>query len=131
MRICAALFILALVSHAPAQDNKNLPVITPADVAKHVDKKCVVVMDIKSIGKSSDGKLFYLNSEADYKDKANFGVVIDMKIVEKLKEAKIPDLRAHFLNTKVRVTGTITLYKERPQLRLDEAEHIQVVERKK
>jgi hypothetical protein len=120
-----------LTSRLGAQENKNLPVISPADAAKHINQKCIVEMEVKSVGKSNDGKLYYLNSEEDYKDRANFGVVIDMNVVDKLKEAKITDIRAHFLQAKIRATGTITRYRDRPQLRVDEPEQIQVMQKKK
>ncbi len=131
MRICTVLSILLACSPLSADDKKPLQIIAPADVSKYVNQKCIVEMEIKSVGKSNDGKLIFLNSEESFKDKANFGVVVDGSAQEKLKDAKITDPGTHFLKTKVRVTGTITLYKERPQLRLEGAEQIQIVERKK
>ena len=130
MRIAVAVVIL-LTADLHADEKKPLPVIRPADVAKHVNEKCIVEMEVKSVGKSNDGKLIFLNSEESFKDKANFGVVIDVAAAEKLKEAKITDPYAYFQKTKVRVTGTITLYKERPQIRIDGADQIQVLEKKK
>jgi DNA/RNA endonuclease YhcR with UshA esterase domain len=129
MRVLVAAVVLSLVSSA-ADENQNLPVISPADVGKHVNRKCIVEMQIKSIGKSNDGKLMFLNSEDSYRDAGNFGIVIDAGVSEKFKEAKISDLRSHFTNKRVRVTGTITLYKERPQIRLDEINQIQLVDKK-
>ena len=130
MRNCAMAVVLIFVSSLAA-DDKNLRVISPADAGKHVNQKCIVEMEVKSTGKSNDAKWIYLNSEENFRDKANFGVVIDGKVAEKLKEAKIPDPRMYYLKKRIRVTGTIELYKDRPQIRPDAPEQIQVVEGKK
>jgi DNA/RNA endonuclease YhcR with UshA esterase domain len=119
--VCLVTF--ALVSRA----DDRLMVISPQQAAGFVNKRCIMEMPVKSTGKSNDGKLIFLNSEPSFKDKGNFGIVIDLSALEKLKKAKIDDPAAYFLNKRVRVTGTVSLYKDNPQMRLVESEDITVV----
>jgi DNA/RNA endonuclease YhcR with UshA esterase domain len=46
-----------------------------------------------------------------------------------LKGAKVEDPAAHFKGKKVRVTGTVKLYRDKPQIVVEKAEQIRVVEK--
>jgi DNA/RNA endonuclease YhcR with UshA esterase domain len=50
---------------------------------------------------------------------------------DKLKQAKLEDPVNHFKGKTVRVTGLITVYRGKPQIKVEDAGHVQVVERKK
>jgi hypothetical protein len=109
---------------APGGDDKAPPKVAVADAGKHVNEKCVIEMLVKSTGKASD--LVFLNSEENFREEKNFTVVLRKDAVEKLK-AKIADPASHFKTKTVRVTGTIILYRDKPQIAVDDAETIQVV----
>ncbi|MFO0797887.1 MAG: hypothetical protein U0804_10435 [Gemmataceae bacterium] len=118
--------VVALVSagFVLAQDAAPL---TPADAAKKVDQKVTVEFLVKSTG----GKTaVYLNSEEDFKSDKNFTVFLPAKAVEKFKAAKVDDPAAHFKGKTVRVTGTVTLFKEKPQIKVDGPDQVKVVEKK-
>jgi DNA/RNA endonuclease YhcR with UshA esterase domain len=101
--------------------------LTPADAAKKVDQKVTVEFEVKSTG----GKTaVYLNSEADFKSDKNFTVFLPAKAVEKFKAAKVDDPAVHFKGKTVRVTGTVTLFKEKPQIKVDGPDQIKLVEKK-
>jgi hypothetical protein len=57
----------------------------------------------------------------------NFTVVLRKEAVEKLK-AKIADPASHFKSKRVRVTGTIDLYRDKPQIAVNDAENIRIIE---
>ena len=50
--------------------------------------------------------------------------------VAKFKEARVDDPAAHFKGKTILVTGKVTLYQERPQIRVEDPKQIQVVEKK-
>jgi DNA/RNA endonuclease YhcR with UshA esterase domain len=126
MRVSALVLALILSAAAWATDPPVKP-ITPAEAAKKVDEKLTVEMEVKSTG----GKdVCFLNSEADYKDAKNFTVFIPEAALEKFKKAKIDDPKTHYRGKTVRVTGTVTLYREKPQIKVEDPTQIEVVEKK-
>jgi DNA/RNA endonuclease YhcR with UshA esterase domain len=129
MRSLAIALVLAFLPAAIRADEKDAQPITPADAAKQVNKKCTVLLEVKSTGKARSG-LIFLNSEANYKDGKNFTLVIDKKAGEKFKKASIDDPAAHFKGKQVEVTGTVTLYQNRPQIKVDEPAQIKIVDKK-
>jgi DNA/RNA endonuclease YhcR with UshA esterase domain len=125
MRLSAPLLILMMVTLARGDDTPQKP-ITPADAAKKVNEKVTVEMEVKSTG----GKdVAFLNSEEDFKDAKNFTVFIPEAALEKFKKAKIDDPRTHFKGKKVLVTGTVTLYREKPQIKVEDPDQIKLVEK--
>ncbi len=129
MRTCAIALFLLFVPAVPAADDKDAKPITPEEAAKRVNEKVIVEMEVKSTGMSKS-KLIFLNSEANYRDGKNFAVVIDKAAAEKFKKAKIDDPAAHFKGKIIQVTGKVTLYMNRPEIRVDDPEQIKVVEKK-
>jgi DNA/RNA endonuclease YhcR with UshA esterase domain len=122
--------LLATPALLRADDPDRKP-IAPAEAARHINEKCVVEMEVKSTGKSRDGNAVFLNSETDFKDKNNFTIFLGGKeLLEKFKKAKIDDPAAHFKDRTIRVTGTVKLYREKPEIAVDDPDQIQVVEKK-
>jgi|SRR5262249_45404325 DNA/RNA endonuclease YhcR with UshA esterase domain len=121
MRLPAVLLALVFV---PAADDKALSL---AEAAKKVNEKVTVEMEVKSTG----GKAArFLNSEADFKDDKNFTVFIPKEALEKFAKAKIEDFDAHYKGKTVRVTGTVTLYQDKPQIKVEDPEQIKIIDKK-
>ncbi|HEY8506374.1 MAG TPA: alkaline phosphatase D family protein [Gemmataceae bacterium] len=98
-------------------------VLTPAQAAEHPNAVCTVRMAVRSVGKSRDGRYVYLNSEPNFRDKANFTVVL---VAEGLKAA-LPDLSPEsFLGKTVRATGRVTPSDYGPRLYVEEAKNLMV-----
>jgi DNA/RNA endonuclease YhcR with UshA esterase domain len=130
MRSFAVVAVLLLAPALLRADDKDTKALSPAEAAKRVGEKCTVEMEVKSVGMSKDGSVAFLNSQEDFKDEKNFTAFVGKEAVEKLKKAKVEDLAAHFKGKTVRVTGTVKLYRERPEIVVDDPEQIQVVEKK-
>jgi DNA/RNA endonuclease YhcR with UshA esterase domain len=128
MRTSGIVLALVCLPAWVAADEKDGKPLTPAAAAKKVNEKCTVEMLVKSTGKSSG--VFFLNSKEDFKDADNFTVFINKEGAEKLKEAKIEDPAAHFKNKTIRVTGVVKLYRDKPEIVVEKADQIQVVEQK-
>jgi DNA/RNA endonuclease YhcR with UshA esterase domain len=67
---------------------------------------------------------------ADFRDAQNFTVFIPEEAVEKFKKAKVEDPRTHFKGKTILVTGTVTLYREKPQIKVEDPDQIQVADKK-
>ena len=116
MRSATLLLALLLVAAARANDQPTKPV-TPAEAAKKVNEKVVLEMEVKSTG----GKdVSFLNSEEDFKDVKNFTIFIPEAALEKFKKAKVEDPKTFYKGKTVRVTGTVTLYREKPQIKVED-----------
>jgi DNA/RNA endonuclease YhcR with UshA esterase domain len=102
--------------------------IGPAEAAKKVNEEVTLRMEVKSANLREN--VCFLNSEEDFKDAKNFTVFIDKEALAKFKEAKIEDPAAHFKGKTVEVKGKVTLYRERPEIKLSGPDAIKVVEKK-
>jgi DNA/RNA endonuclease YhcR with UshA esterase domain len=87
-------------------------------------------MEVKSTGKARGGAAVFLNSEENYRDDKNFTIFLDKDALEKLKKAKIDDPAAHYKGKTIRVTGTVKLYRDKPEIAVTEPDQIQVVEKR-
>jgi DNA/RNA endonuclease YhcR with UshA esterase domain len=115
-----------LVSTMRADDQPAKPV-TPAEAAKKVNEKVVVEFEVKSTG---GNEARFLNSEADFKDAKNFTIYIPEAALEKFKTGKIDDPKTHFKGKTIQVTGTVTLYRDKPQIKVEDPDQIKVTDKK-
>lgn len=120
--LLAALALSAAGDEAPARP------LTPAEAAKKVDEKVTVEFEVRSTGGKDNA---FLNSEADYKSDKNFTLFLPKEALAKFKEAKVADPREHFKGKTVRATGKVTLFKDKPQIKIEEPGQIKLVEAKK
>lgn len=111
-----------LIATAPTKNNlsdDHLPAVGEIDldmVRDYYDRKATVVFKIGSTGGS--GNRYFINSKPNYKDEDNFSVVVTDQIWKKSPEGMIP-FRDYFKpGDRIRVTGTITKYNDRPQIEL-------------
>ena len=102
--------------------------IGPAEAAEKVNQDVTLQMEVKSAALRESA--CFLNSEEDFKDAKNFTIFIDKETLAKFKEAKIDDPAAHFKGKTVQVTGKVTLYRDRPQIKLSGPDAVKVVEKK-
>jgi DNA/RNA endonuclease YhcR with UshA esterase domain len=118
----------AFLWHSFALAEDQAKPIGPAEAAKKVDEEVTLQMEVKSAA-LREGVCF-LNSEEDFKDAKNFTVFLDKESLAKFKEAKIEDPAAHFKGKTVQVKGKVTLYRDRPQIKLSGPDAIKVIEKK-
>jgi alkaline phosphatase D len=100
-----------------------------AEAAKNVGKEWSAEYTVAAVGANRTKSMYYLNSEKDFRSEANFTSVLDMKsLADEMKEAKITDPQKHFIGKKVKVTGPVTLFNERPQIMVKSLKQVKVVE---
>jgi hypothetical protein len=102
--------------------------VKPEEAAKHVGEWCVVTMKVSSGRLMADAGRCYLNSHKDHRDKENFTAVIFRQGLEKFAKADIADPATHFLDKTIRVTGTIEIYKDKPQIKIELVDQIEVMD---
>jgi alkaline phosphatase D len=104
--------------------------VGPAEAAKMVGQKVTLEMKVNSTGQATNGSRIFLNSAASFRDSANFTVVLDKRAVgDKLKAAGVDEPLTYYKGKTVRVTGTVSVFNDRPQIVVEDAGQIAVVER--
>ena len=93
-----------------------------------VGQKVTLEMKVNSTGQATNGSRMFLNSATSFRDPANFTVVLDMRVVgDKLKAAGVAEPLTYYRGKTVRVTGTVSLFNDRPQIVVEDAGQIAVV----
>jgi DNA/RNA endonuclease YhcR with UshA esterase domain len=128
MRLATLVLSLVIVAPVAVTDDKDAKPVTPADAAKMVDKKVTVEMEVKSASKGNG--VFFLNSEEDYKSDKNFTIFISRDGAKKFAEAKVDDPTAQYKGKTIRVTGTVKLYRDKPEIVVDDPKQMETVEKK-
>ncbi len=122
-----ALLICGLMAiKASAQDTKPL---TPVEAIKKVNEEVTLRMLVKTKNRLEKRGEIYLDSEEDFHDEQNLGIVITRTGAAKFNEAKVDDPAVHFQAKTIRVKGTVIIKDERPRIEVDDPKQIQIVEK--
>jgi DNA/RNA endonuclease YhcR with UshA esterase domain len=127
--LCLVISVVVTAGRAAAEDKPTKP-ITPEEAARRVGKTCTVELDIKSTGKSKSGKVFFLNSSESFRNKDNVTIMLGEKAVKAYQEQKVEDLAAHFKGKTIRVTGEVKLYRDQPEIIVNDPKQVVIVEKK-
>jgi alkaline phosphatase D len=101
--------------------------LTSEEIAKSLNKKVTILMEVHATGMSAGQGLVFLNSSVDRTSEDNFTIVLDKKAQADLAKVGVKSPRIHFEGKTIRVTGTLSLFRERPQIIVSEASQVQVV----
>lgn len=102
--------------------------IGPIEAAKRKGEAVTVEMEVQSSGQTRDKSRIFLNSMAEFRDPANFTVVLDAKAFEESwKTEGIEDFRKGLVGKKIRASGTITEFQSRPQLELNDPKNLKIL----
>ncbi|HYT92665.1 MAG TPA: alkaline phosphatase D family protein [Gemmataceae bacterium] len=101
--------------------------LTPEEVTKHLDKRRTIEMRVQATG--TGGGLIFLNSSANFRGEENFTVVLDKAAQEKLRAAGVTAPRSHYQDQLIRVTGVLSLFRERPQIVVSDPAQIEIVKK--
>jgi DNA/RNA endonuclease YhcR with UshA esterase domain len=118
-----------VVIQAVAADSKTL---TPVEAIKKVNEQVTVRMLVKATKNRLEKRgEIYLDSEEDFRDPKNLGIVVTKSGAAKFKEAGFDDPAVHFKDKIIRVKGTVTVKEDRPRIEVDDPKQIQIVEKEK
>ena len=72
----------------------------------------------------------YLDSEENFQDEKNLGIVVTKTGAVKFKAKGVDDPAVHFKDKTIRVKGTVIIKEKRPRIEVDDPKQIVIVERK-
>ena len=114
-----------IVLDSPAGDVKPL---TPVEAIKEVNEEVTVQMLVKAAKNRLEKRgEIYLDSEENFRDEKNLGIVITKTGAAKFKEAGVNDPAVHFQDKIIRVKGTVIIKEQRPRIEVDDPKQIQIV----
>jgi hypothetical protein len=136
-----ALFVVGLVAGAMARSGDPLTTavaaadeepkaIKPDEARRHVGQAVSVTMLVRHAKHSEKTKRTYLDSEKDYRDEKNLGILIEDADLEKFSKAGIEDPHAYYDGKTIRVTGKPFLEENLIFIRASAPEQITVLEKK-
>ena len=99
--------------------------ITPTQALKKVGEKVTVEMRVQAVGGTPQKRL-YLNSRKNFKDEENFTIVLQPKFFTGKWENATG---ATFLNRNVRVTGTVSAFKDAPQILVEDPKQLEIIDK--
>jgi alkaline phosphatase D len=102
--------------------------LTAEVVKANVNKKIAIEMKVLGTGAGGAG-LVFLNSEKDFTSDANFTVVLDKAALKLFEKAGVNLPRTHFEGKTIRVTGTLTEFRQRPQIMVSDPAQIEVLKK--
>lgn len=121
--LCPVLLVLVLSATAAGDD--PAPKITPlAEAARRVDQEVTVELRVASSRRLDSGQFCFLNSEKDFSSPDNFTIAIRGAALKKFAAAGIEKPEEHYRDKTIRVTGKVSLYRERPQILVDDPKQI-------
>jgi len=131
MRVLPAVMGLLVLTPALRADDPAAKPLPPVEARKHVGRKVTVQMLVKaSKNRLERHKEIYLDSETDYRDAKNMAVVINEEGAARFKKAGIDEPAGYFKGKTIRVTGTVTLDRDRPRVVVSDPAQIRVAEKK-
>lgn len=111
-------------SQAPKLPDGSL--LTKDSIQKMLNTKVTLEMQVRATGQSTT--LVFLNSAENRLDNDNFTVVIDKEAQAKLKDANVTDIRKHYAEKSISVTGTLTLFRQQPQIVVSDPKQIEFID---
>jgi hypothetical protein len=103
--------------------------LAPAEVAEFFGQQVVVEMEVKSTGKATTNPTIFLNSHANYRDPDNLTIVLEDRVQADLVEVVVGPLQEFYKGKTIRVRGKVSRYKDNPQIVVNQAEQLEVVEK--
>ena len=129
MRTALLLPLIVVVVVAATEPTKPL---TPVEAIKKVDEEITVQMLVKATKNRLEKRgEIYLDSEEDFRDEKNLGVVVTRAGAAKFKEAGVDDPAVHFKDKTIRVKGKVIIKQKRPWIEVDDPKQIKIVEEEK
>ena len=122
--------VFVLFATPAAQGDEDKP-LSPVDAIKKVNEKVTVEMLVRASKNRIEKRgEIYLDSEEDFHDPKNLGVVITKAGAAKFAEAGVKEPAGHFKGKTIRVTGTVIVKEKRPRIEIDDPKQIEIVNTK-
>ena len=113
---------------APAPTKPRGP-LDARQAAAAIDETVILEMTIRSVGFSNAGNWMNLNSEVDFKNSANLTVAVKDASPERRKAMGLDGTKEDLVGRRIRVTGKISRYRDKPQIIVDEPGQLRLLPR--
>ncbi len=124
---CVAVWGIAGAAEEPSPAAK----IITADVARnHVGQKVTVTFKVLHTKAATNPERVYIDSEKDYRDPRNLGILIESDSLPAFAKAGIPKPATHYEGKNVRITGTPFLRNGDLFIRATEPSQIEILDAK-
>jgi hypothetical protein len=131
-RVGLALVLMSLAGqNNSAADKQDEPKqIKPEEARKHVGQNVRVTMLVRKTKDSAKTKRIYLDSETDYRDPKNLGVLIEEAAMPKFKDAGIAEPHVYYKAKTIQVTGKPFIEDETVFIKAEGPDQITIVKKK-
>ncbi len=102
--------------------------LTKDVIKENLNQEVIIEMKVQSIGMHKQKGYLFLNSAKNFFDENNFTVLVKKSAQEQMKDQGITELRDHFADKTITATGILALYQGRPELIVEQAKQIRIVE---
>lgn len=123
--------LLASLAGAACADDAP-PRIKPEEARQYADKQVEVVFEVKASKHSTKRKTVYLDSETSFSDPKNLGIAVTEQGIADLKQKRSIDAPAdYYRGKKIIVTGKVVVEDDRPYIKVDSADHLDLAKDEK
>ncbi len=114
----------------PANDGPVSPgAIGPREASKKMGERLNVEFEIASTGQSRDKARIFLNSLSEFRDPANFTIVLQSKAFEdSWKAVGLENYRKVLVGKKIRASGVISEFQGKAQMEIDDPKSVLISE---
>lgn len=126
-RIAACLVVCVLAAAARA-DEEPPKKIKAEEARQHLGENVSVVFLVQSSKDAKPRKVVYLDSEKDFTDPKNLGVIIPEEVAARLVQVIGEGPATYYKDRTIRVVGKVIEQEERMYIRLSETDQIEVVQ---
>ena len=105
----------------------SVKVIKPEEARKHVDQRVTVTFKVQHAKFATNPDRVYLDSEKDYKDPKNLGLLIQVDALAEFKKAGIEKPAELYDGKMVRATGKVFLKDDLVFIGLEKPAQIEIV----
>jgi hypothetical protein len=129
MRLDVLTLGLVCLNLAAAEQTPVKP-LAPAEAGQHVGERVLVEMRVRASKDRLEKRgEIYLDSERDFHDPKNLGVVITKTGAARYRRMQLQGPAAYFKDKIIRVTGTVILKDKRPRIEVDDPARITLVKK--
>jgi len=105
---------------------KEGKIVAAKDAKRFVGEYCTIEMDVQAASRSKKGTVWLLNSERNFRNSNNFTVMVGEALTRELAEKKGWGA-ASFVGKRVRVSGAVKVYQDRPEVVVNEMAQFVIV----
>jgi hypothetical protein len=120
------LFVLCAATALALVDDK-IPVRPASEARDHIDQKGTYEFVVRTTKNADKRKVYYLDSEEDFRDEKNLALVIAYEDAEKFKKAGVDDPSVYYKGKTIRVTGNVIHESDQVRIHVTEPSQIELV----